>query len=167
MKMYSGKQIKHSKGFTLIEAMVTLLIFSAGLLGLAGMQMSGMQNSNSALLHTLAIQQTYDMAERIRANFERIRKDIANGSDYDDLSIETVTCITDANTACVDVSIAHSDFEAWYNTTNSTLPSGSGKVEGSTINVGSAGVPTKEYIITVTWVQPTGQNASVSLEFQP
>ena len=39
---------KQQTGFTLIEAMVALLIFSVGLLGLAGMQMSGMQNNHSA-----------------------------------------------------------------------------------------------------------------------
>ena len=54
-------------GFTLMEAMIALLIFSVGLLGLAGMQMSGLQNNHNSLMRTLAIQEAYDMADRLRS----------------------------------------------------------------------------------------------------
>lgn len=55
-------------GFTLLEAMIALVIFSVGLLGLAGMQMTGLQSNHSAMLRTIATQQSYDMAERLRSN---------------------------------------------------------------------------------------------------
>ena len=61
------KTLPSQHGFTLIEAMVALLIFSAGLLGLAGMQMAGMQNNHGALMRTIATQYSYDMADRIRS----------------------------------------------------------------------------------------------------
>lgn len=54
-------------GFTLMEAMVALLIFSVGLLGLAGMQMSGLQNNHNSLRRTQAIQLAYDMADQLRS----------------------------------------------------------------------------------------------------
>ncbi len=54
-------------GFTLIEAMVALVIFSVGLLGLAGMQMAGMQSNHSAMMRTIATQHSYSMAEKIRS----------------------------------------------------------------------------------------------------
>lgn len=59
---------KQQSGFTLMEAMIALLIFSVGLLGLAGMQMSGLQNNHKAMMRTKAIQQAYEMADRIRSN---------------------------------------------------------------------------------------------------
>ena len=55
-------------GATLLEALVTLLVMSVGLLGMAALQISGMQETASALRHTQANWMTYDMADRIRAN---------------------------------------------------------------------------------------------------
>lgn len=67
MRISKTRPLRHQTGFTLMEAMVALLIFSVGLLGLAAMQMSGLQNNHVALMRTYAIQQTYDIADRIRS----------------------------------------------------------------------------------------------------
>ena len=56
------------RGFTLLEVMIALLIFSIGLLGLAGLQAGGLRSNNQAQLRTIAVIQAYDMADRIRAN---------------------------------------------------------------------------------------------------
>jgi len=110
-------------GFTLLEVMIALLIFSIGLLGLAGMQIHGMQNTQKALVRSIAIQQAYDMSERIRAN----RAGIMAG-DYDNLNISDITCAQDKENPCS--TIPHRDFEDWYNSNASTLPSGEGTVRG-------------------------------------
>jgi type IV pilus assembly protein PilV len=55
-------------GLTLIEAMITLLIMSIGLLGMAALQMVGVQENASAMRHTQAIWFASDMADRMRAN---------------------------------------------------------------------------------------------------
>lgn len=55
-------------GFTLVEAMIALVIFSVGLLGLAGMQMTGIQSNHSSMMRTIATQLSYDLSERIRSN---------------------------------------------------------------------------------------------------
>jgi len=154
--MIARQTIKRQAGFTLIEAMVALLIFSAGLLGLAGMQMSGMQNNHSAILHTLAVQQTYDMAERIRANQAG-----ATAEDYDAMNSDTVLCTTDCTAAQI-------DFADWYTTTQDVLPSGSGEITGKAVDNNGDTVPdSRSYTITVSWVEPSGLNASVDLTFQP
>lgn len=59
---------KNQQGFSLLEVMIALLIFSVGLLGLAGMQMGGLQSNHSAMMRTIATLQSYDMAERLRSN---------------------------------------------------------------------------------------------------
>ena len=59
---------KSQQGFSLLEVMIALLIFSVGLLGLAGMQMAGLQSNHSAMMRTIATLQSYDMAERLRSN---------------------------------------------------------------------------------------------------
>lgn len=55
-------------GFTLIEIMVTLVVMTIGLLGLAGLQATAMQSNSGATLRTQAVIYANDMAERIRAN---------------------------------------------------------------------------------------------------
>ena len=55
-------------GFTLLEVMIALVIFSIGLLGLAGMQAAGVRNNQISYSRTVATQLVYDMADRIRNN---------------------------------------------------------------------------------------------------
>lgn len=55
-------------GFSLMEVMVALLILSVGLLGLAGMQVSGLRGVSNSTDYTLASLALNDLAERMRAN---------------------------------------------------------------------------------------------------
>ena len=56
------------RGFTLIEILIALVIFSIGLLGLAGMQMRGSEGTNMAYFRSQATMLANDMAERMHAN---------------------------------------------------------------------------------------------------
>lgn len=55
-------------GFTLIEILIALVIFSIGLLGLAGMQLRGSEGTNMAYFRSQATLIANDMAERLHAN---------------------------------------------------------------------------------------------------
>lgn len=55
-------------GFTLIEILIALVIFSIGLLGLAGMQLRGSEGTNMAYFRSQATLIANDMAERMHAN---------------------------------------------------------------------------------------------------
>ncbi len=56
------------RGITMIEVLVTMIILSIGLLGLAGLQLTGMRSVNSASLRTQATVLINDITERMRAN---------------------------------------------------------------------------------------------------
>jgi len=56
------------RGLTLIEILVTLVVTSLGLLGIAALQARGLQSNYDAYLYSQAAALAYDMAERIRAN---------------------------------------------------------------------------------------------------
>ena len=56
------------RGATLIEALITLLVMSIGLLGMPALQLVGIQENASAFRHSQAIWFAYDMADRMRAN---------------------------------------------------------------------------------------------------
>ncbi len=57
-----------SAGFSLIEVLVALLIFSLGLIGLAGLLVMSTQANNGALIRTQATFLAQNMADRMRAN---------------------------------------------------------------------------------------------------
>lgn len=118
------------QGFTLVEVMVALVIFSVGLLGLAGLQMAGTQSNHNAMMRTIATQNAYDMSERVRSNSSGF-----TGGAYDNLS-GAAACGTPP---CA--SIADDDYRVWSQTLANSLPSGSGQVTGI---VGAV-------VITVRW----------------
>jgi type IV pilus assembly protein PilV len=57
-----------SRGMTLVEILIALLILSIGLLGLASLQTLSLRFNTSAYYRTQATQLAYDIADRMRAN---------------------------------------------------------------------------------------------------
>jgi type IV pilus assembly protein PilV len=55
-------------GFTLLEVLISIVILSIGLLGLAGLQASSLRANQSVLHSTHANHLAYDMLDRMRAN---------------------------------------------------------------------------------------------------
>jgi type IV pilus assembly protein PilV len=62
--------LNHQRGVTLIEVLVTLLVVSVGLLGVAAMQGLALSNSHGAHHHTLATTIAYDALDRARAELD-------------------------------------------------------------------------------------------------
>jgi len=59
---------KHSRGVSLIELLVAVLVMGIGVLGITGLQLVSLQNNRSALMRAEAVQLAYDMMDRVRAN---------------------------------------------------------------------------------------------------
>lgn len=70
IKQMELKKIPHTraKGFTLLESLIALVIFSVALLALAGMYAKTLSMSHSTYLRALASIQAMDLEERIRVN---------------------------------------------------------------------------------------------------
>lgn len=58
----------HSRGFTLLEVLVSLVILVVGLLGIAGLMVKGQRASFEAFQRQQALALASDMAEKIRSN---------------------------------------------------------------------------------------------------
>tara|TARA_R110000765_G_scaffold14910_3_gene43163 strand:- start:10361 stop:10756 length:396 start_codon:yes stop_codon:yes gene_type:complete len=52
----------------LIEVLITLLVLSIGLLGLAGLQLASLRNNQSAMERSMGVVQSYSIIEAIRAD---------------------------------------------------------------------------------------------------
>lgn len=105
-----------ARGFTLIEALVALLVLSIGLLGVAALQLTSLQNNSAAAIRTQATYLAYDIADRMRAN----RKDALAGLYNFDFDTKP-----DAGSAVQ----AHKDVGAWKNVLAVTLPGGAGEID--------------------------------------
>jgi type IV pilus assembly protein PilV len=62
------RSIFGQRGFNLVEVLIAVLVLSAGMLGLAGLQVAGMKSGYSAYLRSQAAFAAYDLLERMRAN---------------------------------------------------------------------------------------------------
>ena len=108
-----------NRGFTLIEVLVTLVILTFGLLGIAGLMAKGQRASFEAFERQQAISLASDMAERVRANRNQAvvyaaaaptNRPVGLGSQYGDLlaastkDCGTFTCST-AELAAYDVAL--------------------------------------------------------------
>jgi type IV pilus assembly protein PilV len=159
-----------SAGFTLLEVLISLLIISFGLLGLAGLQVISLKNSHSATMRTLATQHAQDIADRMRANMAGVAAGGyamgAGGATATEVPacLTTVGC-TPAQQAANDLFEWQQGLDATASTSGTGLPGGQGVVcIDSTPNDGaSAASPDCDnigqlYVIKVWWIddQSTG-----------
>ncbi|MEO1767974.1 type IV pilus modification protein PilV [Thiobacter aerophilum] len=109
-------------GFTLLEALITVLVISLGLLGLAGALTVSMQNNASSVLRTKAVAFAYDIGDRIRANMAGF----TTGA-YSNLTgvPSNPGCVA---TGCTPAQMAQYDYWAWRDDLASALPNGTGVV---------------------------------------
>lgn len=100
---------KKQNGFTLLEVMIALVIFSIGLLGLSGLQAISLQNNQVAYSRTVATMLAYDLADRIRNN---------PGGTYSTAAIPgtpPTSCITNS---CTPANMALHDLWEWNQSIN-------------------------------------------------
>lgn len=111
-----------SGGATMIEVLVSLLIFSVGLLGMVGLQTLSLRNTQSAYFRTQATVMAEDIMERMRANPQGAR-----AGSYAAASGQL-------NSACLSVggcspaALAQHDLAEWQAALAEALPMGSGRV---------------------------------------
>ncbi len=151
-------RMKNKSGFTLIEVLISILVLSFGLLGLAGLQALGLKNNVSAYHRGQATQLAYDMADRIRANIEEAKK--SNTSIYNTLAASSANVQNSCKAApgCTTSELAQNDLYEW-NESIKILPSGSGQINlaDQSVTIKPAGatpaVKTKVTVCTIiiTW----------------
>lgn len=109
---------KINKGFTLLEVLIAVLVLSIGLLGLAGLQLTGLRNNHSAHLRGQATQFAYDMVDQMRANPVGMAVSAYNNPS----ASATAACLTTAG--CTPAQMAEHDMFEWTTNIAATLPDG-------------------------------------------
>jgi type IV pilus assembly protein PilV len=137
----------HSRGFTLLEVLVALIVLSIGLLGLSGLQATSLSGNHQALIRSQATLMVSDIIDRMRAN-----RASALAGDYDiaigDSTPNGPACSTPA-TPCTGAQVADRDLETWRNRLAPLLPGNEEtSIAVTTDSNGSVAV------VTVRWADP-------------
>lgn len=109
-------------GFTLIEVLVSVLVLSIGLVGVAALQGVSLQNTQSAFMRSQATALAYDLADRMRANVIAARIGL-----YDPGTADTVPACK-STTGCTEQDMAKHDLAEWNAAIATYLPMGQGFV---------------------------------------
>jgi len=113
------------RGTSLMEVLVTVVVLSVGLLGLAGLQAAGQRNAHHAYLRSQAVVLAYDILDRMRANPAGVR---AGAYDAIGGPVPDPGCI---QVGCAPGQLAQHDAHEWQQAIRTQLPGGSGTVSRS------------------------------------
>lgn len=166
-------------GFSLIEVLVSAVIMSVGVLGVAGMQVASLQQNRTALLRSEAQQIAWDIADRMLVNPD---------ADYGGITFAAAptlgtNCFTNT---CSPEAMAAFDIAQWKCSISSVNSSGVEHTACNSSNLSIAGslpggqgqIETKstadqcdmslaqaagEYCIVVRWLNPDGSYSNVQL----
>jgi len=111
------------RGVTLVEAMIALLVISVGLLGIASLQLTAMNQNASSLHNSQAVWMAYNMSDRIRANLGQFNT--YNGADT--ASVTAQDCET---SGCNTAEMVNADIADWK-TMVENLPGGRGIISSN------------------------------------
>lgn len=163
----AGHRGRASRGFFLIEVLVSIIIITIGLLGMAGLHAVAIAKGNSSLLRSKATQLGYAMADRIRVNLiassAGAYATLTPGSGLTDPG-----CI---NTGCTPAQLAVSDYVEWNTEVASSLPQGAGVVcVDSTPDDGTATSPDCDgignvLVVKVFWTEKASQGQTTPPTF--
>lgn len=136
----------NEQGFTFIEVLIAVLVISIGLLGMAGLQTTGIQQSHNSYLKTQASILAYDMADRMRANLQGVTAGHYDNVNSEKNPVDTEPSCINTGDPCTAQETASYDVYQWTNvaadgSVAKLLPSGLGMVSEN------AGI----FTITVLW----------------
>ena len=157
---------RKKEGFTLIEVLVSVMVFSFGLLGIAGMMTISVRNNHNGYLRSQANFFAENMVDRMRANPVALWNGIYTGTAAEGSS----TCVP--GNECNYNELATFDMEQWAQTLRLSLPNGQGTIDCQTVgtlpgvlstaDAPSIWQPVPPYdgmcTVTITWDEANGDS---------
>ncbi len=157
-----GSQValrKKISGFTIIEALIALLVMAVGLLGVAALQVQSKRANMHAVQRTLASVQANDILERMRNNATRL-SDYITTVGGQTVSSEPSPACTDSN-SCTPPQLAAHDLWVWEQVIDGAGELNDGDFTGGLVLptacvAGPGGGGSGIYTVTIVW---RGHNA--------
>lgn len=143
-----------NKGFSLLEVLVTVVILSVALLGLAGLMLSSMRNNHSAYQRSQATWLAYDIIDRARAN-----RNLALAGSYNIALTAAAPVMTqEPDTPPVTFPIQVQDLAQWRGALAQALPGGTGSVAVTPAN--------RTISVVIQWDDSRGAGGGTAQQFR-
>jgi len=126
-------------GFSMLEVLIAVLVFSLGIIGLAGLLIFAIQSNHVAYLRTQATFLAHNMADRMSANPAGLWNNAYNDNNYP-VSASTASCAA----GCNPQQLADYDKAQWSTQLSTFLPNAHGSI--NCITNGIAYTPTAAQI---------------------
>lgn len=115
--------LKPQRGITLIESLVAIVVMALGILGILGVQMRTLTDTQTSVRRAQAIRLIEDMGERMKANPSAL----ANLNSYVTNFAATPT-VPDCSGGCTAANLATYDVAVWKRTVRENLPLGKASI---------------------------------------
>lgn len=145
---------KRMQGFSMIEALVALVVLGVGMLGIASLYVVTLRTSGSAISRMQAVNLASDLGDRIRSN--RNARDAYQG---EGAAEDSDSCMG-ASANCGAEEMAAYDLALWQKQIEAALP---GDPTGA-VEVDTTTNPTT-YTITITWLEAGQANEDNRLSY--
>jgi type IV pilus assembly protein PilV len=160
---------RRNQGFSLLEVLVAVVVFSVGLMGMAGLLMVSVRTNHSSYLRSQAGFLAQSMADRMRANMPALWTNAYN------LAYPVTGTANACSTGCTITEVVTRDSVLWSNSLRQFLPAPTARI-GCVLNAG-ASVPSNPTLIvnrapynglctiTITWAE-SSLNRGAGANFQ-
>jgi len=124
-------RLNKQNGFTLLESLIAILLTALGILGILGVQMRTLSNTQDTMRRTQSIRLVNDLSERIKNQ----TSGIANANQYTTTWTDLTQSITEpsvdcssSGASCTATQLAAYDKYIWLNSAKNTLPLGKARI---------------------------------------
>lgn len=155
-------------GFTLIEALIAIVIMSIGVLALARLQAQTLVDGRSASMRNIATMLAYNLADQVRSNAT------AQIAGYYNLPGATPTAACYSAAGCTPQQMAATSYKVWLDEVGSALPGGYGTVcidstpgGGTPANPQCDNAPGAPYVVKIWWQDDLTHSGTTSTSATP
>lgn len=125
------KPTSRQQGITLLESLVAIVVMALGLLGIVGIQMRTLADTQTGVRRAQAVRMVEDLSERVRANPNAMGNAASYAVAWNSTLGTPPACVVSSGfpgTSCTAAQLATYDVDRWLRSVRANLPVGDATV---------------------------------------